>query len=80
MGSHKNKDGDLFVAAFSITFVLGSLLIIGIWQLAAWLFAKPAYLVVIVVAATASGCSEFRATGEVSTLVHRVAFCMEVVK
>lgn len=75
----KNKDGDLFVAAFSFTFVIGSLLIIGIWQLAAWLFAKPAYLV-IVVAATASGCSEFRATGEVSTLVHRTAFCLEVVK
>lgn len=76
---NKNKDGDLFIAAFSITFVLGSLLVLGIWQLAAWLFAKPAYLV-FVVAATANGCSEFRATGEVSTLVHRVAFCMEVVK
>lgn len=75
----KNKDGDLFVAAFSFTFVLGSLLVLGIWQLAAWLFAKPAYLV-IVVAAAVSGCSEFRATGEVSTLVHRVAFCMEVVR
>lgn len=76
----KNKDGDLFVAAFSFTFVLGSLLVLGIWQLAAWLFAKPTYLVVIAIAVATSGCSEFRATGEVSTLVHRVAFCMEVVK
>ena len=78
----KNKDGDLFVAAFSFTFVLGSLLVLGIWQLAAWLFARPAHMLLVagILALSCMGCSEFRATGEVSTLVHRVAFCMEVVK
>ncbi len=79
MGRSKNKDGDLFVAAFSITFVLGSLLVIGIWQLAAWLFAKPAYLMFVAVAAT-SGCAEFRCSASSSTLIHQVALSVEVIQ
>lgn len=75
----KNKDGDLFIAAFSITFVLGSLLVIGIWQLAAWLFAKPAYLVMVAVVGI-NGCSEFRCSASSSTLVRQIAFSIEVIQ
>jgi len=79
---NKNRDGELFVAAFSITFTLATLVIAGLWQLAAWLFARPAHMLLVagILALSCMGCSEFRATGEVSTLVHRTSFAMEVVK